>query len=467
VAFLKHSRSSVFFAADSTKKSRGESAIPQLKRLTTDLDVAPWGEDNRFPQNIVSALEACGVAQSTLKWKASALWGGGIVYGKVVDIDANGNEVFQMAKPGEYPEVDKFWAENRIPRFFAEFALDFVYFANCFPELIMNKGRDKIMALVHQESCDCRFKQANDRGEIDTVYISKLWGATKDQFVKYKKDRGMAGLPADQKPKAVDGKYVIERKAIDPYFPLESLQALREKNQNETTFILPVNFPSPNKTYYQLPSWDGARVGGWIEIASRVPTVVKALYEKAFSIKYHIEIPEQYFVRRYGATQWDKMSTEERAKARSEILEAMDKYLAGDENAHKTFVSYFDYDNINKAEYGRIKINVIDNKLTTDKDLLTAGTANSEIMIAMGVNPNTLGAGKPGGVYASNQGGSNIREGKLEHDSSLTLERQLALEPFLLIKAFNKWPEDLQFRFRDNVLLTLDKGKQTETKIAT
>lgn len=444
------------------------NTAPIIKKFTTAMDVAPWGEDNRFPQNIVNSLAGAGVAQSLLKWKTNALYGAGLVYGQVVDIDAQGNEVFRIAKKGEFVDVDKFWKTNNIPRYFAEFGLDYYYFANCWPELIMDNSREKIAGIVHQESCDCRWKQMTESGKMDTVFLSKLWGLTSDQFSKFDKDKKIRTGVGDstETPTKPDGKFFIKKKAIDMYFPTDSLTELVKNNKDEKSFILPVTFPSPNKTYYQLAPWDGVRVAGWIDIAVSVPSMLKALYKNAFSIRYHIEIPENHFIKTYGKDVWASMDKEKRKKAKEELLQVIEKVLSGEENKYNSLVTLFDVSQTDLKESGRVKITKIDSKNETGADLLTSGTANSEIAAAMGVNPNILGLGKPGGVYASNQGGSNIREGKLEHDAGLSLDRQLALEPFKLIKEFNQWPDELEFRFKDTVLLTLDKGKQTETKLA-
>lgn len=464
IAVLTHAGATVFF---SENMGTAKPAAPIVRKVQDNLDVAPWGEDNRFPQNIVNHLQACGIAQATLKKIASALYGGGLIYGKVIDIDANGNEIFKPAMKGEFPEADAFWKNNRIPRFLAEYYLDYVYFANCYPELILNPDGKKITGIVHQESCDVREKQYGDSGTLETVYISKIWGLTSDQFSKFDPEKKIRGIIQDgTKPDKVDGKVVISRKAIDMYFPLDSINKLIKDDKSNRNFILPVKFPSANKTYYQLPAWDGARLAGWIDIASKVPNMIKSMIDKAFSIKYHIEIPEGYFKRKYGEAAWKGMKAEERKKAREDLLQAMDEFLSGSENAYKSFVSYFETDAVDHKEYDRIKITPIDTKSTVDKDLLTASTANSEIMLAMGVNPNIIGAGKPGGVYSSNQGGSNVREGKLEHDSSLVMDRHLLLEPFQLIKEFNQWPDELEFRHKNTVLLTLDSGKQTKTEIS-
>lgn len=461
-AVLEHSNSIVKFSNSSLGAAVAPTSL-KVQKMQNALGIAPWGEDNRFPQNIIRDISACGVAQSTLNWKAKSLWGAGLIYGQVVDIDAAGNEVFRTAKKGEFPEADKFFSDNNIPRFYAELNQDWVYFSNCFPELIFHKNEKKIAGIVHQESSDCRYKQMNENGKIESVFLSKLWGASKEQMAMYDPKKSFTGLMTNTPMTDINSPFIKELPCADMYFPMDSVNTIYEKKKK--SFILPVNYPSPNKTYYQVAPWDGVRLSGWIEIASKIPEMLKSYYGKAFSIRYHIEIPELYFSNRYGAATWTKMTADERKTARQEILTAMDTFLSGSENAYKSFISYFEINPHTLDEYGRIKITAIKNESSVDKDLLTSGTANSEIMFGMGVNPNILGAGKPGGVYSSNQGGSNIREGKLEHDSSIGLERQLILEPMNFIKKFNKWPDELEFRFKDTVLLTLDQGAAKEQKV--
>ncbi len=450
---------SVVFGAGKTNSSKNIV----LERLNTVLDVAPWGEANRFPQDIVKAMEACGIGVATLNKKARSLWGVGLLYGKIIGWNG-AEEIFEPAKLGDYPEVDAFWENNNIPRYFAEFNLDYVWFANCFPELVISNDGTKINKIVHQESADCRFKQMNDKGCIDTVYISKAWGYTSEQFVKFDNTKSILGLKSQQnKLTKIDNKYIQALPALDKYDPLQSLKQFVAKGKRN--IIYPVDFPSPNKTYYQLASWDGAREAGWIEIASKIPSLLKSLYKNSFNIKYHIEIPEDYFSKRYGQQSWAEMSAIKKQEAREEVLSAMDEFLSGTENAYKSLITYFDINPINQTEYGGVKIKQLKNENQTENELLTSGTANSEIMISMGVNPNTYGAGKPGGVYASNQGGSNIREGMVEQETSLALDRQIGLEPFELIKRFNNWPQELVFRYKDTILTTLDKGGSTQQTI--
>lgn len=467
IAYLSSAQASVSIIAESFAPSAAPQVADIVTQFANSMNVAPWGENNLFPQLITQHMDACGVGKAVLDFKARSLWGSGFVFGRVTGINADGTEIFQVAQRSDpyWKEVFSFFDENDIPQYFSEYAVDWCYFSNTFPELVLNKAKTKIVRIYLQEASDCRFKQMGPNGKIDTVYISKVWGMTNEQIVKFfPKKTDNPQVVTATKALAVDGKYVHQRTCLDKYDTYADLVA--KAKRGITNFILPIQYSSPGKAYYQLAAWDGARVSGWTEIAAKIPSMLVTMYKKAFSIKYHIEIPEAYFSKRIGQEAWDKYTTEQRKAAREEVLQAMDNFLSGDENAYKTFISYFDTHTQTQVEHNRIKITAIDSKSNIDKDLLASGTANSEICIAMGVNPNTLGAGKPGGVFSSNQGGSNIREGKITHDSLLNIDRLLALKPFNLIKRFNQWPEDLEFRFKDTVLLTLDKGAETKTNLS-
>jgi len=77
------------------------------------------------------------------------------------------------------------------------------------------------------------------------------------------------------------------------------------------------------------------------------------------------------------------------------------------------------------------------------------------------VNPNVMGAGMPGGSYAGNQGGSNIREAFLVNVANAWLDRQNLLDPVEAYLRFNGVAEDIELRFRNTVLTTLDTGAGT------
>lgn len=474
VAFLAGSESAVFFskgssAAGTSQVNAKGTALP-VKQLQNALNVAYWGEDNRFPQNIEQQMAYCGIGKAALDWKARALYGAGIVPGRIKDYNDDGQEVFEpLKRGGPDKHIYQFLERRSLFRFFLEYFQDWTWYSNCFPEIIFSKDGKTITDLVHQESCDARYKQMNGKGEIDTVYLSKLWGAAGDQYAKFDPKKRMKGLCENPKELIkADGEFVKQLDCIDPYNALASAQAIAGKlkgKKGQLSAILPVNYPSVNKTYYQVAAWDGSRLSGWVEISSKVPALYKHIYNKVYKIRYHIKVPEGFFKKRYGAEKWMNMKQEQQVAARKTLLKEMDEYLTGTENAYSTFISFFDYDPIAKQEYGEIKIEAIPDESKVDKDLVTSTAADMQILTSMQVDPTMFGGG---GIGSGQQrsGGSDKREAWLLYTSRLALERQVVLEPLYLVRDFNAWDSDIVFRVRDTVLTTLDTGKGTEKKLS-
>lgn len=453
IAFAKSSGSAVYFSSASPTK-RETSAI--VKKIANDLNVAFWGEDNRFPQNIESQMAYCGVGKSALEFKAKNLFGSGIIPGKITGYTDDGSaEIFKPLDPSSNKDVYNFLNNRTMFRFLLEFSMDWAWYNNCFPEVIFSNDRKKITHFIHQESCDCRFTQMNDNGNIESVLISKLWGLTKDQYAKFDPKKAVPGAMATVKPHEVDNKYVKSVPCIDMYNALESAKSIAEKGKKSA--ILPVNFPSPNKTYYQVPAWDGARLAGWVEIAIKIPQIVKLFLDKGQKINYHIEVPETYFTKKYGEEKWMTMTPDEQLKSRHTLVESMDEFLTSDKSDLSTFMSFFDVDPREKTESGRIKINTIEQKSSMDGNLLSNSAAELQILAAMGIHPSLPGAGTIGNG-TQRTGGSDQREAYLIYNASRWLERQVALEPLYFARDFNDWDPEIQFRIMDIKLTTLDQN---------
>lgn len=482
VAYGSKSGSAIYFSSTNPSKDAGvfkstgasETYLP-IKKLQNVLGVAYWGEDNRFPQNIENQLEYCGVAQSALNFRSKIIGGNGIIAGKITGYKDDGTEIFVPITYDIKNPVIKLIESSTFKRSYIEFLQDFVKFGNCFPEMIFSNNGKLITGFTHQESCDGRFKQMGDDGKISKVFLSKLWGSSKDQYSKFDPKKWVMGLI--ENPKIiyeVDNIFVKELDCIDMYNPVESAKSIALNTEWRTELksaILPVNYPSTNKTYYQVPFWDGARLGGWIEIASKIPQLYKTMYNNAFNIKYHIEVPDTYFSDLYGKQEWTEMSPIDRQTKRKKLADDMDEYLSGSDNAYKTLVTTFYYDSVNKQDYGHIKIAAIENKSNIDKDLVASSAATDEILMSMQTHPALFKNGMTGSRSGGGSG-SNIREAFLIQIALLKQERDLALEPLNLIRDYNievgnqsEW-ENVVFKFRDTILTTLDTGAGTSKTIS-
>lgn len=471
VGFLSKSGGAVFFGPNPSKPG-GTSNV--IKRLQNEKNIALWGEDNRFPQNIEQQLAYCGIAKSGLDWKARILYGNGIVPGTITGVDKNGSEIFTPL-PRTNKTVYAFLEAPSMTRFWIEYLQDWVWYNNCFPELIFSDDGKSIAKLVHQESCDSRFEQMDDSGKIKRVFLSKLWGASSDQFAKFDPKKPMKGLQKNpDNIDAIEDKYIKPVPCIDMYNPLASAIEIAQKfpAKGLKSAILPTNYPSVNKTYYQVPAWDGARLSGWIEIASKIPSMLKTLYSKAFSIRYHIEVPWTFFEDKYGLEGWRQMDDTAKSEAKRQLLKEMDDALSGDENAYKSFITFYNVTpGTDRKEYGKITVTPVPDTVSLDKELISQSAADIQTLVAMGLDPTLFGAGTIG-TGQQRSGGSDKRESYNIYISNLHLERQLLLEPLHLVRDYNRevggmkdWSADIIFKFRDTVLTTLDKGHGQESAI--
>lgn len=472
VAFMEASGAAVYFSKSASSagsfnlKTKGTS--PEIRKIENDLKVAYWGEDNRFPQNIESQMAYCGVGKAALDWKARALYGSGIIPGIIEDYEDGGKtEVFKPLPRAGNKDIYAFLENRAMFRFMLEYLQDWTWFGNCFPEAIFSEDCSRITHFVHQESCDSRFTQQEKDGSIKSVLLSKIWGASKSQFAQFDPTKRAPGLVENPNPVSSTYKeFIAEVDCIDMYDSLESARKIAEVLKDKSglkSAILPTNYPSVNKTYYQVPAWDGARLGGWVEIACKIPQIIKLFLQKGQRIQYHIEIPEDYFEKKYTKEVWGGMDKAKRDKAREDLLQSMDDFLTSDKAAFSTFVSFFDVDPREKKESGRLKITALDAKFSIDSNLLTTSAADLQILAAMSVHPTLFGSGTIGNG-TQRTGGSDQREAFLIYNAQLKLERQVLLEPLYLARDFNGWDPAIQFRMVDTQLTTLDQNKGT-TKV--
>jgi hypothetical protein len=146
-------------------------------------------------------------------------------------------------------------------------------------------------------------------------------------------------------------------------------------------------------------------------------------------------------------------------------MDEIEDNLCGTSNANKPVFTMFEVGPNGRTEEQWI-ITPLQNKLTSEQDLISSAAANSEILFSLMINPNVLGAGMPGGSYSANQGGSNIREAFLVNIANAWLDRQNLLDPLETFVRFNGAPENMEWRFRNTILTTLDTGAGTKKTLS-
>ena len=247
----------------------------------------------------------------------------------------------------------------------------------------------------------------------------------------------------------------------DPQLHLEILKSKTGKLTKPIAYPRIKNYLS-NNDYYARTDWWAAYKSGWIDVAHQIPAFLKKAHENAITIMWHVKIPDRYYDNYFPRTSYK--SNEERLRAITDWQDEFEKNLSGVENAKKAFFSTFTINESGRSEE-EIKVEKLDTKFNLDEKLSTSAAANSEILFSLMVNPSVLGAGMPGGPYAGNSGsGSDIREGLMASLLLSYIERQQVLNPLKLMYRFNGY-ENIDFKYKNIVLTTLDKGKSTEERI--
>lgn len=433
-------------SASSGSSGSGQLAKPASQPKATDeekitiggIELSAWGSGNDFPKRADEMISSVGVLNTGLKFTRNFTLGQGIFPCRVTDYDEKGNEIMERVKDKELLRL----AISRTTRKFLSKAMrDYLKYGCAFVQLLLNEAGDRIVGINTINARYCRLSIASGSGIIEKCVVSGKW----------------PDIPSI-------GEYSVYD-VLDEYDPFADLQRRRwEKKTAGKSFICVVRDTWSNNEYYSSPIWWAAYLAGWIDVAKKIPSFLKKAYENQITWKWHIQIPYAFWDKKFPKNEFE--TTALRTAAINDYMDSIEENLCGVENADKPIFTFFEINPQNgKAEEQWI-IKPLENKLNNDQNLVTSAAANSEIMFSIMVNPNVLGAGMPGGTYAGNQGGSNIREAYLVNIANAWLDRQDLLDPLEIMIRYNGAEDDVEWRFRNTILTTLDTGAGTTKTVS-
>jgi hypothetical protein len=418
--------------------------MPDRKQITSPTDVlddivtlgdyriSPWGRNNDFPQKADKMIEETGVLNTGLRTLRNVIMGQGIFPCRVTGFDDKGNETLQII---DDKGVKDFCSSRMVRRYFEKATRDFLKFGRPFPELIPNKDGSKIVGINTINAFYCRLTEANSSGEIENCIVSGDW------------------------PESVRQEYYKVIPVLSDYDPLADLRRrFLARTLGNSSIIYPLTDSWSNRDYYSHPIWWSAKLAGWIDIAHRIPQFIDKMYANAMGVKWHIRIPYSFWDRMFPKTEY--VDDAARKKAINDYQDKIEQNLCSPENAGKALFTGFEIGPQGKAEE-KWEIDELKIDMTAAEKLVTSAAANSEILFTLMINPNLLGAGMPGGTYSGNQGGSNIREAFLVNIANAWIDRQNLLDPLECYLRFNG-VTDVELRFRNTILTTLDTGAGTK-----
>jgi hypothetical protein len=194
-----------------------------------------------------------------------------------------------------------------------------------------------------------------------------------------------------------------------------------------------------------------AKKAGWLDVSNKTAKLINASLDNYASSFLHIQIPYEYWDRKYPESDYSKG---ERLEKINTDIRGLETSLTSVENARAALTTFFDSDNMNT----KVSIEVKEFKINTEA--LQNNTAGDiQIAIAAGLQPDIMGL-----MFGNSKGGSMQREILLLLYALSYSDRNRILEPLeLLLKGMNAAWQDMELRIRQTFLTTLDTGAGSKT----
>lgn len=398
--------------------------------------VLSWGKDNLFPWHAAETVRNTTVLNTGLRFLRNLTMGQGIFACKVKGYNDKGDEILQPVEDSSY---QRFVGSRMVRRYMEKTLRDFLKVGISAVQFVPNAAGNKIIGLNAINSLYFRFTEPLDAMDSQNCVVSGSWDISPSSY---------SILPL-----------------LSDYSPENHAELLSFMGKMKGGFVYPVRDSWSNDDIYGEPIWWPAYVAGWVDIAHMVPQFLKKAYKNQTTWKWHVQIPYSFWDKKFPLTEFKDANL--RSQAIDKYMSSIEKNLLGAENAEKPIFTNYAVNEMNGRIEEEWKILPLSNKYSAGQEnLVTSAAANSEILFSLMVNPNVLGAGMPGGSYAGNQGGSNIREAFLVNIANSWIDRQNILDPLQLYLQLNGAPDDLQLRFRNTILTTLDTGAGTSHQLS-
>jgi len=386
----------------------------------------PWGttdDGNDFPDIAIQHRKITPVLNRSLINYTKVVIGQGPYPVRIKEFDQSGYEVLEVVKDPEILMLLRnFSMRNYLSRtFFNRSSL-----GNAFVQLIPNLEGSKITKLIPVNARWCRLS-----ADGESVLVSNIFPDPTEASIK---------------------SYPL----LDEIDPLGSLQAMREDGTlAKTSVFMHLKNPFSNNDYYSEPDWWTALE--WVKISQKIPVAINSGMDNMLQVYLHVKIPYSYFEEKFPRDQFKNDA--ERKSAIESFVAQLDEKLTTSKNARKTLISYFS-DEKNGAD--KWDIEILEHKFNQE-NLVNSTASDTQIAIATGINPDLLGL-----MYGNSKGGSMQRELLLIAYALAWEERQALADPIELMIIFNYGEKyaDVEIKFRNTFLTTLDSGKGTDQVIS-
>jgi hypothetical protein len=368
---------------------------------------APWGVDDMMPTQMRRKLRSVPMAGAAVDKLVKMMYGNGLVYVKNSDIEEGETDLHRAYDP----RVEAFLKKNRTAlAWYVAQCFDYRLYAMTFTEMVLSADGKEIVEMYHKAAEFCRFSRQDER----------------DNKVKY----------VGYSPKFAQGYTNPDDITWIPLYRWYERDAFFSGLRGRK-FVWASCLPVPGLFYYPEAPWFGLfSEKGWLDVSANVPRIVNAMQSNQISLKYIIQISQQYFRMRHR--EWDAYTDEQRLDAFRIKAAEIETYLSGADNMFKSLTYMVQEDEITGNKTGLIEIIAVDDKTKTGTWVPDSATADAQIVQGLGLHPSQVGLAPQGGKMGAGSG-SDQRESFNTAIGLNTLEQDIILEVLQFVSDYNGW----------------------------
>ena len=364
-----------------------------------ELKIAPWGKDNLKPQKMLELVYGNHIKPQLIYTARDFLMGKGLaIYKRIKE----GRKIIldQIIDP----EIEDWLEMIEYKQLLRSTAFNMEFSHNYFSVFSL----DKNAKVDGMKSFDCT--------------IARAVATTKNRAERYMLHPDWRAFKA------------AEAKVVPAYDPKDPTRF--------GDFIYHGRDWTVGQKYYDCPPFWGTEK--WTRLSNKIPDFHLSGLENGYNIKYHIQIPADYFLQ-FG-------DEAKQLEAENELIEAMNDMLSGVDNVDKAFVSKFGVD-INGKPLPGWKIEPIQNTMSDKAYESVNNQANIAHTSGHGIDPSLAG------IDTGSKLGGSGSEKRISYQLHVALrtpnKRDILLEQFNVAKKINGWDRDIVFGFEDIEITTL------------
>lgn len=415
--------SGVAFTMEQTRPRGGPMAPTASTKddgLNIGGEVAFWGSNNDWPQQVVAELKVSDLLRPLIRKQAKRMIGHGLAYG-TQDVDPVTGEVHLTEL--RVTEIDLALRRTNAKLYCYEAFLDWLTFGNVFAELQTDYDGN-IVGIYCQDATRCRLSAKKNNKPSKWCYISGKWGSGGTE-------KEAAKVPL-----------------LDPYYDVAG-QVMRS---NAARMILPIRLLVEDQDYYGEAQWHGLILGKYLELAKAIIKAKLYLTINLSHMRYHVEVGEEYWDRAYPG--FKSKEPAEKAEIKLNEAKAFTKWVTGLEKAGRTLLTERLIDEVaTKKEYRSLwTVTPLKLEIPTGAYIEDSAEVDAKIIRAF-MDASLFGATPSKDRNSAGSGSDKMIAHSQELDDNM-VDTDMILTPFDTMATVNGWHEKygkgrmIQFWFR-------------------